>query len=100
MNKYQEKIIKDIETRMRTIMIGAISRMEETFGYLWNHGDDPETTNQKLFLDKWEDLRLQLLNHGNHQIRSSIDDLRYFFEKQDKYAYNYHFTIKDKNNRR
>lgn len=99
MNKYNEEIIKNIETRMRTIMIGALSRMENSFGYLWNHGDDPETTNQKQFADKWENLRLELLNHGNNQIRSATEDLRYFFDKQDKYMYNYHFTIKDKNRR-
>lgn len=99
MNKYNEEIIKNMETRMRTIMIGALSRMENSFGYLWNHGDDPETTNQKQFADKWENLRLELLNHGNNQIRSATEDLRYFFDKQDKYMYNYHFTIKDKNRR-
>lgn len=99
MNKYNEEIIKHIETRMRTIMIGALSRMENSFGYLWNHGDDPQTTNQKQFADKWENLRLELLNHGNNQIRSATEDLRYFFDKQDKYMYNYHFTIKDKNRR-
>lgn len=99
MNKHQDKIIKDTETRMRTIMIGALSRIEDTFGYLWNHGDEPETANQKLFSDKWENLRLELLNHGNNQIRLAADDLRYFFDKQDKYIYNYHFTIKNNKDR-
>lgn len=96
MDKYQEKIIKDTEIRMRTIMIGALSRIEDSLGYLWNHGSEPETNNQKLFADKWETLRLELLNHGNNQIRLASDDLRYFFNKQNKYAYNYHFTFKNK----
>ena len=100
MNKYQDKIIKDIESRMRTVMIGAISRIEENFGYLWNHGNDPETKNQEIFADKWENLRLELLNHGNHQIRSASDDLKYYFDKQDKYSYNYNFTINNKKDRR
>jgi hypothetical protein len=77
-------------------MIGALSRIEDSLGYLWNHGDDPDNETQKLFADKWENLRLELLNHGNNQIRLAADDLRYFFHQQDKYTYNYHFTIKNK----
>jgi hypothetical protein len=94
----QNKIIKDTETRLRTIMIGSISRIENTFGYLWNHGNDPETENQELFGEKWDNLRLSLLNHGNHQIRETIDDLKDFFDKQTNYNYNYEFKI-NKNNR-
>jgi hypothetical protein len=90
----EEKLIKDIETRLRTVMIGSISRMENAFGYLWNHGSDPETENQARFSDKWEDLRLSILNHGNKQIREAIDDLADFFTYQNKYPYNYNFTFK------
>lgn len=99
MNKRQEQIIKDVETRLKTIMIGSISRIEKSFGYLWNHGDDPTTTTQELFADKWEDLRLDLLNHGNNQIRATINDLENFFDKQNEYNYNYNFILKNKNNR-
>lgn len=97
MNKYQEKIIKDIETRLRTIMIGSLSRIEKHFGYLWNYGDDLQTKNHEIFSEKWEDLRLEILNHGNNQIRSAIDDMETFFNKENKYLYNYKFVIEDNN---
>jgi hypothetical protein len=100
MNRQQEKLIKNIETRLRTIMIGSLSRIEESFGYLWNHGDDPQNDKQDDFADKWENLRAEILNHGNHQIRSSIDELYKFFEDQDKYNYNYNFTFNNKKDRR
>jgi hypothetical protein len=102
MNKYQQEILKNIETRLRTIMIGSLSRIEKHFGYLWNYGDDMETKNHEIFSDKWEDLRLEILNHGNNQIRAAIDDMEMFFNKENKYAYNYKFVIDDnhKKNRR
>jgi hypothetical protein len=95
----QNKIIKDIETRLKTIMIGSISRIENTFGYLWNHGNEPKTKNQEVFAEKWENLRLSLLNHGNHQIREAVDDLADFFENQKHYSYNYNFVLNNKNRR-
>lgn len=95
MNKYQQEILKNIETRLRTIMIGSLSRIEKHFGYLWNYGDDAETKNHEIFSEKWEDLRLEILNHGNNQIRAAIDDMEMFFNKENKYVYNYKFLIDD-----
>jgi hypothetical protein len=94
----KNKIIKDTETRLRTVMIGSLSRVEEVFGYLWNHGSDPTTKNQELFADKWEDLRQSILNHGNKQIRETVEDLQKFFYLEEKYPYNYNFTF-NKNRR-
>lgn len=100
MNKYEYQLIKDIETRLRTIMIGSLSRIENTFGYLWNHGADPETPSQNQFADKWENLRLEILNHGNNQIRSAIDELNDFFIRQNKYSYSYKFILNNNKDRR
>jgi hypothetical protein len=91
-----EDIIKEMEKRLRTVMIGAISRMETSFGYLWNHGDDPQTENQELFADKWEDLRLAILDHGNYQIRETVNQLRRYFDKKERYPYQYNFKINNK----
>lgn len=95
----RDKVIKDIETRLRTVMIGSLSRIEESFGYLWNHGNEPTSENEELFADKWEDLRLSILNHGNRQIREAIQDLEQFFYHQDKYPYNYNFIFNNKKDR-
>jgi hypothetical protein len=90
----KDKLIKDLETRLRTVMIGSISRIEDTFGYLWNHGNEPSTKNQEIFADRWDDLRLTILNHGNRQIREAINDLQKFFHHEEKYPYNYNFVLK------
>lgn len=91
----KETLIDDVEKRLKTIMIGSISRFENTFGYLWNHGNDIDTDQHEFFRRKWDDLRNDLLNHGNNQIRLAIDSLYDFFEQKDnKYKYNYNFSIK------
>lgn len=92
----EHKIIQNIEKRFKTLMIGSISRFEQAFGYLWNHGHEPTTEKEEFFRDKWEDLRYELLNHGNHQIRSAINELNYFLNDNSKYKYNYNF-LKPKN---
>lgn len=92
----QNDLLDMLETRFKTIMIGAISRFENSFGYLWAHGDEPNTQNEQLFSEKWEQLRIDLLNHGNNQIRLALSDTVNFFRKSNRYQYNYKFIMKDK----
>lgn len=91
------QILQNIEKRFKTLMIGSISRFEQAFGYLWNHGHEPTNEKEEFFRDKWEDLRYELLNHGNHQIRSAINELDNFINHESKYKYNYNFLLKPKN---
>lgn len=92
----QNDLLDMLETRFKTIMIGAISRFENSFGYLWAHDREPETKNEQYFADKWEALRMDLLNHGNNQIRLAISDTVNFFRKANKYQYNYKFIMNNK----
>lgn len=96
MNQDDKKIIKNIETRLKTIMIGGLSRFEDSFGYLWNIDNEPQTEYQKNMSDKWEDTRTDFLNHGNHQIRQAIDELLDYIQHKNKFSYSYHFKIKNK----
>ncbi len=94
----REKLIDDVEKRLKTIMIGSISRFENTFGYLWNHGFDIDTDQHEFFRRKWDDLRNDLLNHGNNQIRLAVDTIYDFFDqKENKYKYSYKFSVNNKN---
>lgn len=83
-------IIDDVDSRMKTLMIGFIDRFEQSFGYLWAHGKQPNTDQQKLFKDKWSSLRTDLLNYGNHQIRLATGDIQRE-SRSDKYKYHYKF---------
>lgn len=97
MNKEQQ-ILSNIEKRLKTIMIGGLSRFENSFGYLWNIDGDPQNHQQQMLSDKWEDTRTDLLNHGNHQIRQAMNDLLDYIQYKNKYSNSYHFVIKNSEN--
>lgn len=97
--KQENMIFDNLEKRFKTLMIGTLYRFEQSFGYLWNHGEEPHSENQIKFRQKWEDLRTDILNHGNNQIRLALNELDRFIDHQNKYSYNYKFVF-NKNNRR
>ena len=92
-----EQLLQDLEKRFKTLMIGSIARIEESFGYLWNHGHEPTNEKEEFFRDKWEDLRYELLNHGNNQTRLAAKEFSNYFKLESKYEYNYKFINKPKN---
>ena len=100
MDQQDKQILKNLETRLKTIMIGGLSRFEDSFGYLWNIDGDPQNDHQKYMSDRWEQTRTDLLNHGNRQIRQALDELVDFIEHKNKFSYNYQFIIKDQNKNR
>jgi hypothetical protein len=93
------QIINDVETRFKTVMIGSIARVENYFGYLWGHPEkDNITDKQKEFKQLWEELRTEMLNHGNFHIRKGLEDLEESLAReQDRYEYT--FYVKDNNRR-
>lgn len=69
---------KILTKRFQTTMIGALYEFEKNFGYLWGHSkeEQEELTDLELeFLDKWDFVRNQILNNGNHQLRQALNDL-------------------------
>jgi hypothetical protein len=92
-----EEIIKTIQKRIQTTMIGALARFEDNFGFLWEKENSAESDR---FWDLWEKTRNQILNNGNHQCRSIIDDINKFAnlvdEKSKKYPYQYKFNLNNK----
>lgn len=67
----KEKLTKVIETKMKTVMVGAISKVEEKFGYLWSHGSDKDLDEDELiFKELFDELRSAIFDNGNNQIRN------------------------------
>lgn len=91
----KQEIIKSIEKRIQTTMIGALAKFEENFGHLWNTQEDSEEAEK--YWDIWEHTRNQILNNGNNQLRSALDDLGDFLysnhnnKKNNKHLYRYKF---------
>lgn len=61
--------------RIQTTMIGALSKMENNFGYLWGHFKKGELNDRELeFADLWDSTRNAILDQGNQQIRGLQQD--------------------------
>jgi hypothetical protein len=92
MNQRQNKLIKDIEKKCTTIMIGSIARFERVFGHLWDNEDEQGDKNY----EDWQTARHEILNFGNNQIRDAIENLYKFFidEKRNTYEYEIRFDNK------
>ena len=78
--------------RFQTTMIGALYEFEKAFGYLWGQNKNPDflTENEEDFRDRWEDVRNQILNNGNSQLRKCLIDLDRLNNNQ------YHYKLYNK----
>lgn len=78
--KYQEAskalLKQNLTKRLRTTMIGAIASFEQAFGYLWGHGQDKRLSpDQQELLELWNEVRKEILDKGNDNIRSASDEI-------------------------
>jgi len=85
----QEKLLIDnIYKKFQTTMIGSLARFENIFGYLWEN----DTKEADRFAEMWEYARNSILNNGNKQARSALDDLtKHFSQGKTKYSYKFYF---------
>lgn len=65
----KERLSNHLEKDIRTLFIGIIDEIEKSLGYLWGHGNEELTDNQKRFLERWQFLRKRILDRGNNTIR-------------------------------
>ena len=86
------EIIKNIQKRFQTSMIGSLARIENYFGFMWGHDKEVPSAREDANRDVWEDLRTEILNHCNYQMRLALDELRDFMIKEDN-IYHYKFII-------
>ena len=93
-NKHKRELLRKAETTFKTIMIGSIVRVEEYFGHLWAHGKDNPTEREEEFRVLWDELRNEILNHGNFHIRKGLDDIHEIVDMQDR-KYEYNFIMED-----
>jgi hypothetical protein len=87
-----------IKKKMTTTMIGSLDSFEKRFAYLWAGGlpFSELTENQKDFRDLWTEVRNEVLNKGNSQLRAIMQEI-------DEYetlwmGKKYNFTIVEKKN--
>ena len=91
----KNNIYNQIEKRFKTTMIGSIVRIEDYFGFLWGHNKKVTSPAEDKNYELWQELRTEILNHCNYQMREALEDLReykQYLDKQDN-LYEYNFII-------
>lgn len=98
MNSYDYDMLKKIETRFKTTMIGSLAKFEEYFGQLW----EEDNKNRLEYEELWEQTRDSILNNGNNQLRLALDELAAYFASRsnkpafkEKYRYKFNFNNGD-----
>jgi hypothetical protein len=77
-------------------MIGSLARIEEYFGFLWGHDKKHLSNTEYANRELWEELRTEILNHCNYQMREALEDIKEYLDYLDKQdqQYEYNFIIK------
>jgi len=81
-NRYVEesrkRLDKIISTKMNTTFIGALASFEKNFGFLWGHTKKAEerTQEETQLYNIWENVRTEVLNNGNNQLRALRNELQ------------------------
>ena len=73
--KYKEdsrnRLLKISAKKIQTTMIGALSSIENHFGFLWDHDDRENLSSESEHMKQlYDDVRSEILDKGNNQIRN------------------------------
>lgn len=85
----KNRLKKEAKKKIQTTMIGAISSIEKYFGFLWGEESERELTkNEEYMRDVFEELRTEILDKGNSQIRSMDGEIENYQVTWEKYHIN------------
>ena len=68
----KDKLFKASKKKIQTTMIGSLSTLESSIGFLWGFdiAEEDKTPEQKKIYEIYEEARAQILDRGNTQIRN------------------------------
>lgn len=85
----REKLLNISKKKIQTTMIGAISSIESHLGFLWDV-DNP-TAEQKSLRNIFEEMRSEILDRGNTQMRNLENEFNSYDITWKKYTMNLPF---------
>ena len=96
----QRRLEHNIIKKIKTTMIGALASFEDGFGFLWGIDlDYNELDKEQLELrEVWEEIRREVLNKGNMQIRAAQDELSEYNTEWTGFTQKIDFITKERNN--
>lgn len=86
--KSKVRLKREIKKRLETTMIGALASIEKYFGDLWGHNTLEPTEEQNAMKEIYEELRSEILDKGNTQIRNSESEIDTYDISWNKYHIN------------
>lgn len=91
----KKQLVRHMTTKIKTTMIGALDSFEKNFGHLWGQGEEQgELTDEQLDMrEVWEEVRTEILDRGNGQIRGAQDEIAQYTLKWNKFSTQ--FLVKD-----
>ena len=95
----RDKLFKTAKKKVQTTMIGSLSTLESSFGFLWGLDVEEEdrTPEQKKLYEIYEEARAQILDRGNTQIRSLESEFVNYDIVRKKHYINLPVQTGDKN---
>ena len=66
----KDRLAKILKKKIQTTMIGALSTIEENFGFLWNVPSTDLTPDQQKMKTLYDKVRSEILDKGNNQARN------------------------------
>lgn len=72
----KNKLKREIISRIKTVMIGAVASIENHLGELWGFKEKRQLTRvEEELVDKFTALRKEILDRGNNEIRAITNTL-------------------------
>ena len=86
----KDKLFKAAKKKIQTTMIGALSTIEESFGFLWGRDieENEKSDEHRKIQELYEDARAKILDRGNTQIRSLETEFVNYDITRKKYLIN------------
>ena len=88
-NSSNERLLKIARKKIQTTMIGALSSIENNFGFLWGSEESSEITEEQQHMkDIFDQVRSEILDRGNNQARNLEAEMSQYEVKWLKYNIN------------
>jgi len=82
------RLKKEARKKIQTTMIGSLSSMEKFFFFFFGEDSDDLTQDQMRMRDIFEDMRTEILDKGNIQIRNMDSEIETYDVIWNKYHIN------------
>ena len=89
------RLSKILKKKIQTTMIGALSSLEEHFSFLWTSDSGELSSDQKTMLNLYNNVRSEILDKGNNQLRNIDAELAQYEVEWQRYHMDIPFIKKE-----